>query len=222
VKLPEPKVRPIESRMRVALPGVTGSGKGNRAKALIRREWAGAGGRWPIIAIDPHDEYSRQGKPRPGEVVLGCLPLRLDWATFWRTWRTFIDQPDLGLAIIANGRPEETAAHLEDLVDLLEATGGIMLVLDELHRYAKNAAFQLDRLACESRKWGVPVCFVTQRLTHIPYTARTQLTDVESGRQYDIEDLDALARRCGREFAERVRLLPIGASEYWSDSHQLP
>lgn len=220
MKLPEPKVRPVESRMRIALPGKTGSGKGNKAKALIRREWAGSGGRWPVIAIDPHDEYSRHGIERPGEVVLGPLSLRMDWPTFWASWRDVLDDPRLGLAIIANGEPEETAAELADLVNVLEGTGGVFLVLDELHRYTAESARTLKRLAFESRKWRVPVCFVTQRMTDIPRGARTQLTDIESGLQDEEEDVDALARRCGREFAERVALLPLGESEYWSDSHR--
>ncbi|OJT24304.1 hypothetical protein BO221_14100 [Archangium sp. Cb G35] len=221
MRLPEPKIRPLEPRMRIALPGITGSGKGNRAKALIAREWAGGKG-WPTIVIDPHDEYSKLGTARPGEVVLGCLPTRLTWSAWHTVWRDVIDDPALGLAIVANGEPEETAEELADLVNLLESTGGIFLVMDELHRYQEHAVRTLNRLAFESRKWRVPVCFVTQRMTDIPKGARTQLTDVESGLQMDDEDVDALRRRCGRDFADRVSLLPLGESIYWSASHQLP
>jgi Helicase HerA, central domain len=220
MKLPASKIRPLESRMRIALPGLTGSGKGNRAKSLIAREWDGGKG-WPTIVIDPHDEYSVQGKERPGEVVLGCLPTRLSWSAWNTCWRDLIDDPRLGLAIVANGEPEETAEELADLVNLLESTGGVFLVMDELHRYQEHAARTLNRLAFESRKWRVPVCFVTQRMTDIPKGARTQLTDVDSGLQLDDEDVDALRRRCGKDFAERVPLLRPGESVYWSDSHQL-
>jgi DNA helicase HerA-like ATPase len=220
MKLPPSKVRPLESRMRIAHLGLTGSGKGNRSKALIAREWNKGNG-WPTIVIDPHDEHSIHGYERPGEVVLGCLPTRLTWSAWHTVWRDIIDDPRLGLAIVANGPPEETAEELEDLTNLLESTGGIFLLMDELHRYQKEAERTLSRLAFESRKWKVPVGFVTPRMTDIPKGARTQLTDIDTGLQLDDDDKDALERRCGKEFAGRVPLLCPGESVYWSDTHAL-
>lgn len=220
MRFPESKMRPFESRTVAVECGLRGSRKSSRGKAIIQRERKAG---WPIIAIDPHDEHSVHGFERPGEVILGSLPMRLTWDGFWAARKDIIDLPDLGVAIIANGPAEETAEHLSDLADQLESTGGILVAFDELHRYAQAAQTTINRLAMESRKWRCPLLFITPRAKHIPADARTQVTDVESGTQRHELDMEALEDMgCGRDFAERVPLLPLGESIYWSDSHQLP
>jgi hypothetical protein len=63
---------------------------------------------------------------------------------------------------------------------------------------------------------------VSQRAALVPLTVRSQANKVIAFHQAEPRDLEALADKCGDEFAERVRSLPVHAFETWTPSTEQP
>lgn len=204
----------VEAHDRVGVIGKTGSGKSTKAKALVAKFMRKPGAR--CLALDPDDEWSQHGR-KSEHVRLGPLRDRLTFAQYLDAVDV-LQFDDLSLAVVPSGKPKERAREFAILAaDLKDAGGDCLLVIEECHTFSRHAQEELDEVACTFRKFGVPVMFVTQRAIGIPKTARTQLSQIHSGRQDDPDDLDALAKVAGQDFAAQVSRLPRGQLLHWRD-----
>lgn len=114
--------------------------------------------------------------------------------------------------------PDENdiAQQLEDVVSLARATGNLVLVMDEVGDYKRNAQLTLEKLARNGRHNGIVPIYVSQVAMDIPRTVRRIATRVYSFRQEDIEDLDALRERYGEKYATEVSSLKLHEYRLWT------
>jgi energy-coupling factor transporter ATP-binding protein EcfA2 len=189
----------------VCIVGKRGSGKSTFAKALIAKNLS-EGRR--VLAFDPKDEYSRHA-PKKKHVDAGPLRDRctVDELLAHPEW---LSAPDLSLAVVSevsNTDEEGLAEDLEAVTQLVELTGDLVFVLDEVGLYRDAAARTLKVIGTQSRHWGregTPVVFVAQRMVLIEANARKQCSMLVTGRQDDPEDLDAI---------EKLVLPPLGEEQ---------
>ncbi len=199
--------------------GKRGTGKSTRLKRAIEAALA-AGQR--VIVFDVLDEYSRHGRKR-SSVELGPLRERMtveDLAEL--DVRAVLKETDLALAVVPSSKePEEWAADFTALLQEVEEVGDLVLGTDELAVWGQFCSKSIDRAACTSRHWGdagVALAFGSQRATGIPFTTRTQATQILSGLQDMPADLEALRDRCGERFAEEVSALRGHEFRHWRDT----
>jgi energy-coupling factor transporter ATP-binding protein EcfA2 len=197
--------------------GKRGSGKSTRLKEALAAAIA-AGQR--VVVFDVLDEYSQLGRKR-SSVVLGPLTRRM-------TVEDLADDVDvlledsLALAVVpVSKEPEDWAADFTALLQEVEEVGDLVLAADELAVWAQFCGKAIDRAACTSRHWGdagVALAFGSQRATGIPFTTRTQATQILSGLQDMPADLEALRDRCGERFADEVAALKGHDFRHWRDT----
>ena len=197
--------------------GKRGTGKSTRLKDALEAAIA-AGQR--VVVFDVLDEYSQHGRKR-SSVVLGPLTRRV-------TVEQLADDVDLlleeglALAVVPESKdPEDWAADFAALLQEVEEVGDMVLVADELAVWGQFCAKAVDRAACTSRHWGnagVALAFGSQRATGIPFTTRTQATQILSGLQDMPADLEALSDRCGERFADEVGALRGHDFRHWRDT----
>lgn len=164
--------------------GVPFTGKSFKAKAIVR-----SAGR--VLFFDPCGDYTEVALPitldelaAAPEILLGEL---------------------LALAVQPEGAtPAELAAELEATVRLARLAKNLVLVLDEVGDYSREAESTLTRLARNGRHDGIATVFVSQAAVDIPKTVRRMATRVFSFLQTDPDDLAALEKRCGTAFVQRV------------------
>ncbi len=199
--------------------GKRGSGKSTRLKEAIAAAMA-AGQR--VVVFDVLNEYSRHGRSR-SSVTLGPLREKMTVDELAELdVRALLAEPDLSLAVVPTSKqPEEWAADFAALLEEVEEAGDLVLVADELAVWGQFCTKALDRAACTSRHWGdagVALAFGSQRATGIPFTTRTQATQILSGLQDMPADLEALRDRCGERFAEEVGSLRGHEFRHWRDT----
>jgi hypothetical protein len=201
--------------------GKRGSGKSTRQKAALAKAME-AGQR--VLAFDVLDEYSQHGRTR-SSVVLGPLTHRLtteELAEQLASGNDVLLEERLALAVVPSSKdPEEWAADFAALLEEVEEVGDLVLAADELAVWAQFCGKAIDRAACTSRHWGdegVALMLGSQRATGIPFTTRTQATQILSGLQDMPADLEALGDRCGERFAAEVAALKEHAFCHWRDT----
>lgn len=209
-------LEPVQPHDRVLILGKTGSGKSNTAKELLKRELDG-GAR--IVAFDPHDEYSRRGR-LTSHVRLGPLRDRCTAEALLRD-PALLDVDALSLAVVPSLDPQRCAQDFEAVAGLVQETGDLLLVVEEVGHFEQWAAPKLQEVACQFRHYGVAVVFVAQCAVMVPKKARRQMSQLYSGRQDDPDDLDAIARITkDPDFAARVSRLPRGELLHWRDDFE--
>lgn len=169
---------------RVAVVGLSGSGKSYFARRLVSPASR-------LVIWDVCGEYADAAEPVTLAELLEAPELLLGDRVALAVRPGTEDEEELA---------EETAA----LVSLVRRAGRCLLVLEEVGDYGKAAERTLSKLARNGRHAGVACVFVTQAAVEIPKSARRQLTRVFSFIQTDPEDLEALRKRCGDAFVERV------------------
>lgn len=217
-----PKLPPAASMMRAAIVGVSGTGKGNCAKAWIAREQQAK--RAPrVVVFDPDDEYSKLGKARPGHVYLGPLSHRATAAEFLSDPGRWLDHKFVSLAVVPSDNDDEASEECEDFCKAVKATGDLLVVFDELGGYAfdaenpRPAQRGLKLIATKARKDNVSALFVAQRAMQIPKTARAQINALETFAQFDDDDLRQLVKWTGdRSLLDKAPKLPRGVSVAWA------
>jgi hypothetical protein len=163
---------------------VPGSGKTTLAKAR-------AAGCRRVVFFDPAGDYDDQGEViTPGEVA----------AELRHRFARLVVAPD----------PESDLAEVFDqLVADCRAAGAefgpLVLVADEVGDYSRGAEATLTRLHRNGHHDGVASVLVSQCAVDIPKTCRRTATRVTSLLQVASDDLDALAREYGPEFASTVK-----------------
>jgi hypothetical protein len=198
-----------------AYVGKRGSRKSTRAKECLG-ECLKAGRR--VIAFDPHNEYAQDGHASE-EVILGPLPSSRE------LWSVLADpsellEGDTSFAVVPDSLEEEDLARgFDELARLAYQAGDLVFSADELVLYFMSARVQkrINFLATQGRHARMPLVLAAQRMVHIPLTARTQLTELDTGKQDDPDDVAAIAKRCGKDFAEKVPKLKRGERLVWSD-----
>lgn len=202
----------------VLITGKRGSGKSTKAKELAASEIR-HGHR--VVAFDPHDEYSVQGK-KTKAVTLGPLKRRV---TLERLLEhpEILREPGLSLAVVpSNGTMGvDLAEDFADLVSMIEEVGDVTFIADEVGDYSKYANAELEHIGTQSRHWNVPLVLVSQRAIHVPKTARDQVSILFAGVQSDADDLKALAKVArSPDFAEAVSRLPRPGILTWREQEK--
>lgn len=213
----------LTERDRCYFIGKVGTGKSTRRKAALARAME-SGQR--VLSFDVLDEDSQHGRARKA-VTLGPLTERMTMDEFAELdLRDLLSEPGLALALVpVSNDPEEWAADFKALVEDLRAlkdTPGFILSASELGGWAEYCAKAINQVALYARHWGEGVAFVAdaQRATGIPYTARTQASQINSGLQDMPDDVDALRERCGDRFGDEVASLNPKKYEFrhWRDT----
>ncbi|MFZ5469465.1 MAG: helicase HerA domain-containing protein [Myxococcota bacterium] len=202
----------VKPHDRVLVIGKTGSGKSNKAKALVSAELE-HGAR--VLAFDPLDEWSRHGR-KSDHRRLGPLRDRCTVDDLMRE-PEILDANDLSLAVVPSQARRECAEDFVQVAALVKDTGNVLLTVEEVGFFGDRCEESLIEAACTFRHYGVGMVFVAQCAIQIPKMARRQASQIWSGRQDDPEDLSALAKVAGAEFAEAVSRLPRGELLHWRD-----
>ncbi len=111
---------------------------------------------------------------------------------------------------------DDIAMQLEEVVSIARAAGNLVLVMDEVGDYKRNAQLTLEKLARNGRHNGIVPIYVSQVAMDIPRTVRRIATRVYSFRQEDIDDLDALSERYGEKYAATVSHLALHRYALWT------
>lgn len=207
---------------RGAIVGKSGSGKSNAAKAWLARELK-MGRR--CVAFDWSGEYHRGSTVE----LTKAGPLRdlctVDELVF--DPRKWLDREDLSLCVKSSGEADEAGEEFAEFIAALMATGNAVVVADEFGRYgfdganAEAAKAAANSIACDGRKRRLNPLFVSQRMVHIPLTARGECNAVEFFLQTSPPDLRALDDLTApHEFSPRVSSLGPGESVVWLDPMQ--
>jgi hypothetical protein len=210
----------ITPRSRVLCIGKVGTGKSTRRKGALAN--AMRAGQRRIISLDVLDEDSIHGRKRKS-VELGPLTRRMTMEELAKDLDV-IWQDEICLAVVPmEDDPGEWAEDLEALLDEVKQAGDCILSLPELGMYAEFCTRRVNQAFCLARHWGdegVGIIADAQRATGVPYTARTQASDIVSGLQDMPADIDALRERCGERFGDEVSTLSVEKHEYrhWRDT----
>jgi hypothetical protein len=208
----------LSSRERWLFLGKTGTGKSHRAKELCGKLMRGG---QRLVVFDVCDEYSPQGRPDK-DVKLGPVRDRVSFDELTRH-EEMLDAADLSLCVVPEGDEHEVADQFCILAELVRNTGRVVLVAEEVGYWGEHATRKLNELATMARKDNVPLVLVAQRAMQVPKTSRTQTSTLNSGRQDDPADLDALAAVAGQAFALQVsRLGPFEFRQWRDDDFAAP
>ena len=211
---------PIVTRDRVLVNGKTGSGKGNRVKAIcageMKRETR-------IVAFDPHDEYSVKGHATD-HVRLGPLRERCTADQLLSAPAKWLDRRDLALAVVPDMSNRKACGEdFIEVAELVRHTGNLLFVVEEIGYFGDKCADELEDVACQYRHAGVSCIFVSQCAVQITKTARRQMSQLYTGRQDDPADLRAIAEITkSADFARRVSELPAGELLHWHEGQTTP
>lgn len=210
-----------QARTRLAVVGKPDMGKSSHAKRLVKA-WLTRGLR--VVAVDPHDEYSKDGNPTR-LVELGPLRKRMTALELART-PTAILEPRLSLSVVVGDSPRSAARGFMLVARLVRAAEKpCVLLVDEVglwtnparHPACHTAAAELATVAISDRKKGISLVVVSQRMAQIPSEVRSTVTDVHAFLQDQQADLEALEARCGQPFAGEVSQLRQFHHAAWSD-----
>jgi DNA helicase HerA-like ATPase len=201
---------------------MTGRGKSTFVKRLLARILE-AGQR--VIAWDLDDEYSQRGNRSLRDVEMGPLRERATVAELEAEPRRLLLRRDLSLAVVPTSdpdtNPEGLAQEFERCAAWVKRLGDVVFVVEEVSAIAARCEPLLNAIATRWRKLGVVLIAVAQFAVQVPIGVRKQCDVIVSFRQIEAPDLDALARKAGREFAAEVRRLRKGQCALW-DAEQDP
>lgn len=219
-RLPEPFDRFV-------VVGMTGQGKGERIKKMLK-VWLSRGVK--VVALDCKDEYSRHGKYNPGLVNLGPLKNRVTAAQLAAD-PSLLNDPRLSLAVVPNeSTPKARARTFIMLAKMMKSLRRCVLLVDEVgswtnaeaHPVCVKARVELELIATEGRHEGHALIACAQFATQIPKAVRRQSSEWWLFRQDEESDLEAIAGRLGNDIAEQVRQLQRFECVTWRNNNQPP
>jgi len=206
----------METFERWLILGKTHTGKSTLAKAEVRTLVK----THRVIALDLTDEWSQQGRKRAG-VDLGPLKKRITAAALAAD-PSVIVAPQLSLAVVPTSQTSISAARAFELIVRLQKLSPfpIVLALDEAHVWAPHATALYNDAATLGRHWGggMALISISQRANRVPLTVRSQSSRIISFTQDEPADVDGLAAKTGRDFAEAASRLPPHSFIEWRDS----
>lgn len=180
---------------RVVIIGLPMSGKSYLAAKLTKDAPR-------VLYFDPFHDYAQ---------TAGAVEISAD-ALIERP--TILNRSTFNFAIIPD--EDDLALQLEEVVKVARAAGDLVLVLDEVGDYKREATLELEKLARNGRHNGLVPVYVSQVAMDIPRTVRRLATRVYSFRQEDKDDIDALSERYGEAFALKVSTLPLHEHALWT------
>ena len=194
-KIPKHPWGPFQPGDRVIIIGLPLSGKTYLAGKLTAPAKR-------ILFFDPYHDYEEAA----GAEEIAADDLIAD--------PKILNKSEFRYAII----PDEDflAEQLEDVVSIARAAGNLVLVMDEVGDYKRNATLTMEKLARNGRHNGIVPVYVSQVAMDIPRTVRRIATRVYSFRQEDIDDIEALSERYGEDYANRVRNLGLHRHALWT------
>jgi hypothetical protein len=188
------KVSP-QSRWLVVIIGLPMSGKSYLAAKLTKDAPR-------VLYFDPFHDYAETA----GAVEISADSLIENPSQLNRSSFNFAIIPD----------EDDLAMQLEEVVKVARAAGDLVLVLDVVGDYKREATLELEKLARNGRHNGLVPVYVSQVAMDIPRTVRRLATRVYSFRQEDKDDIEALAERYGDSFASKVSTLPLHEFALWT------
>lgn len=166
--------------------GLPGDGKTTLAEGLLASAWRS-------VTFTPDEEDFRL----PGRLVVTVAELE--------RWPRLLAEPHLKLAVEPRDLSGEgLAREVTALVELAFKARNLILVLDEVGDYRRQAEHSLNRLMRRCRKKGVVPVLISQVATDIPLTCRRVATRVRCLGQHERSELKALGDEYGDTFAAMV------------------
>lgn len=219
----------VDPGKHIGVLGITGTGKTELEKKLITL-WMSQHRR--VLALDPKDELSIRGRPRP-KTQVGPLPFRWEANQVAQAPSVLLN-PNLAMAVVPDqvGSGRSAARAFKLLATLLKAYWEdghdfqTILLLPETQLWADYERRLLEDVANTYRDLaGVTLVVDSQRAAGVPIDARASLQQIISFAQSEPADIDALKDRCSLTdptFHERVsRLTPESHSyEFWRVGQQ--
>lgn len=193
------------------VPGNVGAaiGKGGTGKSTIARAAVES---WPRkLVFDPYAARNRSRWARGHRERKPWWPdARLVTVDELLRHPELLDRSPLRLVVTsARGEMDDTACgrDFSTLGKLLLATEDIDLICEEAGRYARSAAQLMNTLSTGSGHFGMRVLLISQSIARFTCDSRKAISVLAVGAQDSPEDLEAVASRCGKPFADRVALL---------------
>ncbi len=206
----------MKTHERLLLLGKTHTGKSTFAKDEVEKLI----GDHRVVALDVTDEWSRWGRAR-ADVDLGPLMNRCTASQLAKNPGLLVTRK-LSLAVVPTAQTSASAARAFELICRLQKHSKypIVLVLDEAHTWAKHTESMFCDAATMGRHWGGGIALITisQRANRVPMTVRSQSSRIISFTQDEPGDVDGLAAKTGRDFAEAASRLPPHSFLEWRDS----
>jgi hypothetical protein len=208
----------ITPKSRILQIGKVGTGKSTRRKAALAA--AIEAGQRRILAFDVMDEDSQHGRARKS-VQLGPLTQRMTTEELAENIDILWEDEFLLAVVPVSRKAEDWALDFAALIEDVEEAGDMIFSIAEVGGWSQYAQAALNHAALYSRHWGdegVGLICDSQRATGIPYTFRTQASDIVSSLQDMPEDLEALEKRCGARFADEVSACRGYEFRHWRDT----
>ncbi len=198
----------LESQDRVALCGVTGSGK-----TYFVREHVFKAHR-KVLAWDPHGDY------------VGSHTHVLSMAEFAKLSKALANMTSFHV-VVRPGKHDSDKAAVQEFRDFYKLCEALFedttIIIEEVGLWHENAPAEriINNFATQSRHWGCPIVFVAQRLVQIPPIARSQANTVVAFHQKSDLDIRA-ARLYFKEKAPELERLPRRRFMLWREAMDFP
>lgn len=128
---------------------------------------------------------------------------------------SLLDRDDASIVVQPDAHPSNAhglARECEALLKLLEETEGVDALMDEVALYSREAWQSIRAFASGAGHFNAKAVWMSQQPSLLTTYVRKQLSLVVCFGQTDEDDLKALRGKCGKEFAEAVRVLPKGSA----------
>lgn len=186
----------------IALVGAPGTGKSRTARAAAEA--------WPRrVVYEPHGERDRI-EARRGKRL---YPWRGDLVRLHDLLRdpAVLDRSPLRAVVVPGTLdPAASGAGFAALCRLAWHTGDLSIVAEEAALYARHAVEAANLIATGGRHAGVRLVMISQRWGRIPIDVRGCVSHLVVYALSEASDVQDLAAKCGRVFAQRARALAAG------------
>lgn len=204
--------------------GMTESGKSHLLKNELLPAWSSG----PIVSADVNDELSRHGTEKPNR-KLGPLRERCT-ASKLAAFPSKLLEPDLSLAVVpdVHGNVASEAACWDLIAQLLisyaplfaQRHHNVKFINGECGPYFRRlTAPQRERLLVLATRGvthlNIDCVYETQCPSLVDINVRRNIANVYYFKLPEAADIDTVREKAGKQFAERVRRLPLREHLVW-------